>query len=86
MCNRNIKDYIVSVPMQYKSADLDGEIKPDQYRYNKLFPGDKIFIFDTERKCRKRELLSEKTDQPNHIKPDHTTPISLYLFHLKMQI
>ena len=27
MFNRNIKDHIVSVPLQYKSADLDGEIK-----------------------------------------------------------
>ena len=38
MFNRNIKDHILSVPLQYKSADLDGEIKPDHYRYNKLFP------------------------------------------------
>ena len=44
MFNRNIKDHVVSVTLQYKSADLDGEIKPDQYRYNKLFPGDNIYI------------------------------------------
>ena len=94
MFNRNIKDHIVSVPLQYKSADLDGEIKPDQYRYNKLFPGDKIFIFDTERKMWEKGAVVRETDQPNqyqvlfhsgrvanrnrvHIKPDHTTPISL---------
>ena len=60
MFNRNIQDHIVSVPLQYKSTDLDGEIKPDQYRYKKLFPGDKICIFNTDRKMWKKELLSEK--------------------------
>ena len=66
MFNRNIKDHIVSVPLQYKSADLDGEIKPDQYRYNKLFPGNQISIFDTERKMLEKGAVFRETYQSNH--------------------
>ena len=67
MFNRNIKDHIVSVPLQYKSADLDGEITPDQYRYNKLFQGGNIFIFDTERKMWEKGAVVRETDQPKPI-------------------
>ena len=87
MFNRNIKDDIVSVPPQSKSADLDREIKPDQYRYKK-------YIFNTERKMWGKGAIVKETDQHNqyqvlfhsgrvanrnrvHIKPDHSTPISL---------
>ena len=58
MFNLNIKDHSVSVSLHYKIIDLDGEIIPYQYRYNTLFPGEKIFIFDNERKMCSLKLIS----------------------------
>ena len=63
MFNRNIKDHILSLQLQYKSAE--SEVKPKQYSYDKLFPGDKICILETKRKIWEEGAIIRETDQTN---------------------
>ena len=61
--NRRMKDNLISLPVHYESDEDESCDKT--FKYDICNPGDKVFIFDKERKFWEKGRILSHTEQPN---------------------
>ena len=65
MFNRQMKDNILTIPIHFKSQDLERINHSQDSKYKDLHSGDRVFIFDTDKKVWEKGMIINKTEQPN---------------------
>ena len=94
MFKRNVRAHMICLPVHFPAADRSHENVnhiEQKEKHQNLYPGDRVFIYDTEKKIWERDIVRHQTEQPNqysirfditdrncaHLKPDVTTPATL---------
>ena len=60
-----MKDNILTIPIHFKSQDLERINHSQESKYKDLHSGDRVFIFDTDKKVWEKGMIINKTEQPN---------------------
>ena len=62
MFNRQMKDNILTIPIHFKSEDLERINNSQESKYKDLHSGDRVFIFDTDKKVWEKGMIINKTE------------------------
>ena len=68
MFKRNVKAHMISLPVHFPTDDRSPEnVNPieQKEKHPQLYPGDRVFIYDTEKKTWERGIVRHQTEQPN---------------------
>ena len=68
MFKRNVKAHMISLPVHFPTDDRSPEnVNPieQKERHPQPYPGDRVFIYDTEKKTWERGIVRHQTEQPN---------------------
>ena len=69
MFNRHMKDNILTIPIHFKSQDLERINRSQESKYKDLHSGDRlyhrVFIFDADKKVWEKGMIINKNEQPN---------------------
>ena len=68
MFKSNVKAHITSIPVHFPTDDSSHEnVNPIEQteEHPILYPGDRVFVYDTEKKTCERGIVRHQTEQPN---------------------